>query len=226
MQAFKPWAGVSGCRNTAFPCLCCPLLQPECWRLELQLWGMVFIFTGKMEEVRRETSWLETENTRGPDGAGLSVGDSCGKVRRTRGGKLNPAKSPLHWVVQELSKMEWDSGRRDEGCPNRSCGTCLPVCARINLLTPGSCRAGEGPWGPGRILGRPVSTAAWRQVLQERSISGTQRGKSLHADEEGKKIGCGWVSGQGNNFKPGGTKPVCKVTCLWRHAREKSWGDV
>ena len=48
--------------------------------------------------------------------------------------------------------MEWDGGRGDKGCPNRSCGTCLPACARINLLTPGSWRAGEGPWGPGRIL--------------------------------------------------------------------------
>lgn len=49
------------------------------------------------------------------------------------------------WVRLEWTKTEWDGGRGDEGCPNRSCGTCLPACARINLLTPGSWRTSGGP---------------------------------------------------------------------------------
>lgn len=100
--------------------------------------------------------------------------------------------------------MEWDREWGDERCPDRSCGTCLPACTRINLLTLNDWRSSEGPWGPDKILRRPFSKTAWIPVSQKRSSCGSEKGKSLHASEERKKIGCGWVAGQGNYFKPGG----------------------
>lgn len=139
-------------------------------------------------------------------------------------GNSIPARSPCaEW---DQSRPKWSGIERgDERCPDRSCGTYLPACTRINLLTLNDWRTSEGPWGPARILWRPFGKTAWILVLQKRSSCGSEKGKSLRANEEGKKTGCGWVTGQGNYFKSGG-QSLCVKLHVWRHAREKFWGVI